>query len=160
MYLFFDNVPSNPKAEIRLLKLPSPSEPGARWCRICTTLLRPGLKNICQSIKIVLCFIGSGNSGCGTGCSGRTWIGIWWKVGSESVFLKEIGFGFVFGKRSNLERCWIRGNVPFRPYIFIPGIQGQLKLWSWKSGCGYESWCFGRIRFWKQVKSRELLNPR
>ena len=42
MYLFFDNVPSNPKAEIRLLKLPSPSEPGAGWCRICTALLKTG----------------------------------------------------------------------------------------------------------------------
>ena len=33
MYLFFDNVPSNPKAEIKLLNLPSPSEPGAGWCK-------------------------------------------------------------------------------------------------------------------------------
>ena len=40
MYLFFDNVPANPKAEIKLLKLPSPSEPGASQCRLCTALLR------------------------------------------------------------------------------------------------------------------------
>ena len=40
MYLFFDNVPSNPKAEIKMLKLPSPSEPGAGRCRLVQVLHR------------------------------------------------------------------------------------------------------------------------
>ena len=38
--------------EIRLLKLPSPSEPGAGWCRICTALLKTDFNKVI--IKMVV----------------------------------------------------------------------------------------------------------
>ena len=43
MYLFFDNVPSNPTAEILKLKLQSPSYPDAARCSPVQPELKPGL---------------------------------------------------------------------------------------------------------------------
>ena len=44
--------------EIRLLKLPSPSELGASRCRLCTALLRPDLsyfiKWVTTSLKLIV----------------------------------------------------------------------------------------------------------
>ena len=46
MYLFFDNVPSNPTAEILKLKLQSPSYPGAARCNARFGELKPGLRSL------------------------------------------------------------------------------------------------------------------
>ena len=51
MYFFYEFLPMiTIFCEIRLLKLPSPSEPGAGWCRICTALLRPGFGSVASSL--------------------------------------------------------------------------------------------------------------
>ena len=46
MYLFFDNVPSNPTAEILKLKLQSSSYPGAARCNARFGELKPGWRSL------------------------------------------------------------------------------------------------------------------
>ena len=51
MYVFFDNVPSNPTSEILKLKLQSSSCPGAARCNVRFGELKPGSREICNECK-------------------------------------------------------------------------------------------------------------